>query len=148
MLKSSQKNLHAFTSRNEHLHVSVKVHNPEVIERDQNPSSSMLLEPSPKAMFAMRGGDSENMSEMSQREMKLLENIKGDSRRFLQIIMNFLSNSLKFTSNEGNITVKLSLLEVQKKTEKSSEERLRAQRILTEGDTIRSQTMKSIGHGK
>ena len=37
--------------------------------------------------------------------------IYGDSSRYLQIFLNFLSNALKFTDSEGQITVRLSILE-------------------------------------
>lgn len=49
-----------------------------------------------------------------QMNLETLKNILGDSRRYLQIILNFLSNSLKFTGTDGTITVVLNLIELQK----------------------------------
>ena len=55
----------------------------------------------------------QNHSE-DDKNLEILENILGDSRRYLQIILNFLSNSLKFTGERGKITVELRLVELQK----------------------------------
>ena len=45
--------------------------------------------------------------------MNLLENIYGDSKRFMQVICNFLSNSIKFTPKYGTVRVVLKVLESQ-----------------------------------
>ena len=51
----------------------------------------------------------------SQDEMKqLFENVYGDSGRYMQCLMNFLSNAIKFSLPEESITVRLTLLEAQK----------------------------------
>ena len=42
-----------------------------------------------------------------------MSSIFGDERRFLQILSNFLSNSLKFTNPGGSVTVKLKILDEQ-----------------------------------
>ena len=45
----------------------------------------------------------------SQKNLDLVTNIFGDQRRYLQIMINFLSNSLKFTPNGGSVTVHISV---------------------------------------
>ena len=42
--------------------------------------------------------------------LELIEAIHGDQNRILQIMLNFLSNSLKFTDRGGSITVKIEIL--------------------------------------
>ena len=44
---------------------------------------------------------------------KLLQNVYGDQRRYIQIIQNFLSNAVKFTNENGEIQIRLTLLEHQ-----------------------------------
>jgi len=46
-------------------------------------------------------------------QITLVQSILGDRRRYLQFLVNFLSNSLKFTPAEGKITVFLEVLEHQ-----------------------------------
>ena len=43
----------------------------------------------------------------------MIQLIHGDKRRYLQIFLNFLSNSLKFTNKEGRVTVALKILNQQ-----------------------------------
>jgi osomolarity two-component system, sensor histidine kinase SLN1 len=42
--------------------------------------------------------------------------LTGDDNRYLQILLNFLSNALKFTPHGGNIKVVLKLIENQTKS--------------------------------
>ena len=48
-----------------------------------------------------------------QFNLNLLENVYGDQQRFLQILLNFLSNSIKFTNKGGMITVDIKVLSTQ-----------------------------------
>ena len=52
--------------------------------------------------------------------LELMASIFGDERRFLQILSNFLSNSLKFTNPGGSVTVKLKILDEQVITDAES----------------------------
>jgi signal transduction histidine kinase len=47
--------------------------------------------------------------EVNEEEEMVFKKIRGDSNRFEQIIINFLSNAVKFTNFDGNIKVKLVL---------------------------------------
>lgn len=42
---------------------------------------------------------------------KIFRNIYGDKNRYLQILLNFLSNSIKFTPEGKEITVQLVLID-------------------------------------
>lgn len=94
LLKSTLKNINSI-KENFNLPV-VKVHNPEILENSQE--------------FILHNHYNKNIS--SDKDLGLLQNIYGDPRRYLQIIMNFLSNALKFTRKHGVITIKLSLVEI------------------------------------
>ena len=51
----------------------------------------------------------------SQDEMKkLFQNVYGDEGRYMQCLLNFLSNAIKFSRQDDSITVRLTLLEAQK----------------------------------
>ena len=51
--------------------------------------------------------------ELDQSHPYIFRKIYGDRRRYLQILLNFISNSLKFTQQEGSIIVVLKILEIQ-----------------------------------
>ena len=46
--------------------------------------------------------------------LDFIQMIYGDERRYLQILLNFLSNSLKFTNEGGEIKVEGKIIESQK----------------------------------
>ena len=53
-------------------------------------------------------------AEIDQRKsLEKISLIYGDQRRFLQILLNFLSNAMKFTNPDGTVTVKLHILDEQ-----------------------------------
>ncbi len=46
--------------------------------------------------------------------MKMFQNIYGDSGRYMQCLLNFLSNAIKFSQPEKTITIRSTLLEAHK----------------------------------
>lgn len=51
--------------------------------------------------------------EVSSEDKLFFDNIYGDKNRFIQVIINFLSNSLKFSKPESKICLGLSIVEKQ-----------------------------------
>jgi signal transduction histidine kinase len=53
-------------------------------------------------------------AEIDQRKnLEKIALIWGDQRRFLQILLNFLSNAMKFTNPNGTVSVKIDVLDEQ-----------------------------------
>ena len=59
------------------------------------------------------GGEQQisSLLEPEQPDLKILDNIYGDVRRFIQILYNFLSNAIKFSNHNGTVTVAVRLVE-------------------------------------
>ena len=49
-----------------------------------------------------------------KKNLDLIRNLYGDGRRYLQILMNFLSNALKFTNKNGTVTVSIKVMDRQR----------------------------------
>ena len=47
-----------------------------------------------------------------QSNLNLLHQVYGDSKRIIQILINFISSSLKFTPRQGKITVMIKVEEL------------------------------------
>lgn len=60
-----------------------------------------------------------------EKNLDMIQLIHGDKRRYLQIFLNFLSNSLKFTNPEGRVTVALKILNQQACGDKQHEQGLK-----------------------
>ena len=74
-----------------------------------------------KKMYTIYIGENEDLLRDSRDFANILfNNLYGDQRRYLQILLNFVSNALKFTNQGGTITIKLVLEELQKKSSKFS----------------------------
>ena len=61
-----------------------------------------------------------------QNHLGLLQCIMGDDRRYQQILLNFLSNSLKFTNKGGDVTVLIRILDIQEQAQERQRKQLRS----------------------
>ena len=57
----------------------------------------------------------------TKENLDLIQAIYGDERRYLQILMNFLSNALKFTNWSGTVTIEIKVLDRQPVQDSDSE---------------------------
>ena len=51
------------------------------------------------------------VSEINEEDLKYLCNIYGDKSRLIQVIVNFLSNSIKFSNQDSKIVVSIRILQ-------------------------------------
>ena len=66
-------------------------------------------------LFQIHNQDISIRAEISDlNDLCKISSIYGDKRRFLQIILNFLSNAVKFTNHKGNIVLKIQIMGIQK----------------------------------
>jgi len=44
-------------------------------------------------------------------DLSLLQSVQGDKRRYMQILLNFLSNAIKFTNSRGQVRIALEVID-------------------------------------
>lgn len=68
------------------------------------------------------------MDQMDPKKIKeYFNHLKGDKLRYMQVLLNFLSNAIKFTSEGQSIITRLILLEVQEFEDRQEDSSLNSQ---------------------
>ena len=60
-----------------------------------------------------------------QSHLELLQSIIGDDRRYQQILLNFLSNALKFSNQGGDVTVLIRILDIQERVQEVERKKMK-----------------------
>ena len=60
-----------------------------------------------------------------QKHLGLLQSIIGDDRRYHQILLNFLSNALKFSNSGGDVQVLINILDIQERMQEDEQQRIK-----------------------
>ena len=91
--------------------------NKKAVQKSSERISSLSSEETPKVSVSscmdlkLQDFEVDQLPQNLPEDLLVLQNIYGDQRRYLQLILNFLSNALKFTPKDGSIQIRVSIIE-------------------------------------